>query len=258
MAGVTASHAIRRFIASAIFLRQRTRIVSYPNSGRTWLRVMLADLDAYPRFTHAQSKFALALPAAEIGARMQRYTHRRVLFLIRDPKDTVCSNYYHVTKADKRWQGDFKTFLRHPNFGFERILAFNLAWTGAHSSFHRGFHIESYEDMCANTADALARIVDFLDMPPVARETLTAVAEKNQFDRMKRREETGELFSLHGDRFTREKIDDVNERKVRRGRIGGHVDDMDEADIAYCDNLLRQYRYDERMTAALERSPELA
>ena len=77
------------------------------------------------------------------------------------------------------------------------------------------------------------------------------VAEKNQFDRMKRREESGELFSLHGDRFTREKIDDVNERKVRRGRIGGYVDDMDADDIAYCDNLLRQYRYDERMKAAL-------
>src|SRR5262245_57338285 len=134
---------IRRLSATSTFLRQRTRIVSYPNSGRTWLRVMLADLNAYPRFTHAQSKFVLALPASAIGEDMERYTHRRILFLIRDPKDTVSSNYHHVTKADKRWQGDFKTFLRHPNYGFERILAFNRAWIGERQRSHRGFHLES-------------------------------------------------------------------------------------------------------------------
>ncbi|MBI2718313.1 MAG: sulfotransferase domain-containing protein [Rhizobiales bacterium] len=238
--------------ARIVFLWQRTRIVSYPNSGRTWLRVMLDELGVRPRFTHAQSRYILALPATAIAEGVENYRHRRVLMLIRNPKDTTCSNYHQVTKRGKKWQGDFKTFLRHPNYGFERILAFNLAWLDARQRFHRGFHVESYEGMCADTPMALRRIVDFLNVPGVGDAAIAAAAARNRFDRMKAREQSGELFAQHGNRFSAGQVDDPDSRKARRGRIGGHVEDMDGEDIAYCDELLRRYRYDEIVAAALQ------
>lgn len=226
-----------------IFLWQKTRIVSYPNSGRTWLRVMLADLGARPRFTHAQSKFGFGLPPDRIAEGMEKYTRHRVLMLIREPKDTVISNFYQVTQTQGNWQGDFKTFIRHPNYGFERIVAFNSAWLKAQKAFRKGFHIETYEDMRADTQGSLAKIVEFLNIQSVSKESLTAVAEKNQFEKLKRREESGELFALHGDRFSQRNVSNPNQRKVRQGRVGGYTEIMDAKDIDYCDEIIAKYDY---------------
>jgi hypothetical protein len=253
MAGERARLKIRRIKAAITFLLQRTRIVSYPNSGRTWLRVMLAELGLHPRFTHAQSRFRWALPPQEIGQNMSRYTHRRVLFLVRNPKDTVASNYHHVTKRGRHWQGEFKVFLRHPNYGFERILAFHKAWLNAQPRFRHGIHVEFYEDMRADTAETLARIVSFLNTPSIPPAEITASAERNQLEQMKAREISGELHALFQDRF---RVTDANEplaRQVRRGRVGGHCEDMDDEDIAYCDSLIAAYGYD-AMIATLRSS----
>ena len=227
------------------FLWQKTRIVSYPNSGRTWLRVMLADLGAWPRFTHAQSKFGLGLPPADISQGMEKFTKHRVLMLIREPKDTVVSNFYQVTQTQGNWQGDFKTFIRHPNYGFERIIAFNRAWIKAQETFRGGYHLETYEDMRADTEGSLRQIVEFLNIYNVSRGALKAIADKNQFEKLKRREESGELFALHGDRFSQRDVNNPNQRKVRKGRIGGHAEIMDTEDIEFCDAIIAKYGYNE-------------
>lgn len=227
------------------FLCQQTRIVSYPNSGRTWLRVMLADAGALPRFTHAQSKFGLGLPPSRIGENMERFTRHRVLVLIREPKDTVASNFHQVTQTQGNWQGEFKAFIRHPNYGFERIVAFNCAWIKARKTFRRGFHIETYEDMRIETEKSLRRIVEFLNIYNISDDSLKTIADKNQFEELKGREESGELFALHGDRFSPRDVGNSNQRKVRRGRIGGYAEDMDAEDIEFCDAIVAKYAYNE-------------
>ena len=206
---------------------------------------MLAELAVAPRFTHAQSRFRLALPAAEIAYGIDRYFQKRIVFLLRDPKDTVVSNYHHVTKRGRHWQGDFKAFLRHSNYGFERILAFHGAWLAAHNQFSRGFHVERYEDMRADTATALVRILGFLKMPAIPLAEIVASAERNQFDRMKARESSGELHALFQDRFRKTDVNEPLACQVRRGRVGGHRDDMDEEDITYCNDLMTRYGYDD-------------
>lgn len=237
-----------------IFLWQQTRIVSYPNSGRTWLRVMLADLGAWPRFTHAQSKFGFGLPPDSIGKDIERFTGHRVLMLIREPKDTVVSNFYQVTQTQGNWQGDFKTFIRHPNYGFERIVAFNSAWIKAQETFRRGFHIETYEDMSADTEKSLRRIVEFLNICNVSNESIRAVADKNQFEKLKKREESGELFALHGDRFSQRDVNNPNQRKVRQGRIGGYAEIMDAEDIDFCEAIIAKYDYNKFVSNARRRT----
>lgn len=240
------SRLLRSAAAQAAFLAEQTRIVSYPNSGRTWLRVMLADLGARPRFTHGYSRFRLALPASEIGQGIAEMAHRRILFLIRDPRDTVISNYYQVTERGKRWQGDFSTFLRHPNYGLERILVFHASWLSARQFFRSGFHVERYEAMRADTPAALRRIATFLRVPMVSEAEFRAVAEANGFEAMKRREETGELFALHGDRFS--PLDAAaGERKVRKGQVGGFRETLTPEDLAWCDALMARHGYEEML-----------
>lgn len=242
----TSARLLRSAATKAAFLAEQTRVVSYPNSGRTWLRVMLADLGVRPRFTHGRSRFRLALSASGLAEGIADVSHRRVLFLIRDPRDTVISNYYQVTERGKRWQGDFSTFLRHPNYGFERILVFHSAWLSSRQFFRAGFHVERYEAMRADTPAALRRIAAFLRVPMVSEREFRAVAEANSFEAMKRREETGELFALHGDRFS--PVDaGAGERKVRKGKVGGFREALEPQDLAWCEELMARHGYEEML-----------
>lgn len=235
--------AARAIATRASFLAQGTRIVSYPNSGRTWLRAMFADLGVQPRFSHAQAKPIKERPAEAMGDGMARYTHRRILFLLRSPQDTAVSNYYEVTRRTRLWEGDLKTFLRHPGFGFARVLTFHMAWLAARDDFPLGFHFERYEEIRRNPVAALLRMSHFLGVPFLSREEAEMVSEANRFENLKRREESGELFARFGDRFSPAVVGDPGERKVREGRIGGYRDKLDAEDIAYCDGLIEELGY---------------
>jgi len=236
---------MRRTLFSAILALQRFRVVSYPNSGRTWLRTMFADLDAYPRFTHAGSKFRLHHPPERVCEGMQRYRRFKILFVYRDPKDTVASNYFQVTRKDRYWRGgEIKEFIRDPEFGFERIVAFNLGWMARRDRFRR-FHAVAYEMLREDTAQQLRAIVDFIGLPGVGDDEIRAAVDHNSFESMRRRELSGELYQRFGDRFAtrHEARADPERLKVRRGKSGGHRDYLDAADVAYCDEILARYGY---------------
>ena len=229
----------RTALSALNLLWHRTRIVSYPSSGRTWLRMMLADLGARPRFTHGNSRFRSGATPDTVAADLNEHLHRRVLYLLRDPKDTLTSNYNHITRGHHNWQGDFKTFIRVPRYGLERMLAFHSSWLSARHRFKRGFRIETYEDLRSETPQTLSRIADFLGVPSVSPSEIEAAAARNQFENMQQREIAGELNA----RFTSRNVSDPLARRVRRGKVGGHADDMDAEDLAYCDALLAKYNY---------------
>jgi len=232
----------RQALSTLNLLWHRTRIVSYPSSGRTWLRIMLAELGAKPRFTHANSRLRSGSTPENVASDISEHYHRRILFLLRDPRDTLASNYNHVTKGHN-WKGDFKTFIRMPRYGLERMLTYHVAWLGARAKFKRGFRVETYEDLRADTAPALKRIVDFLGVPGVAMEEIEATAARNQFEKMQQRESSGELRAKFSAQFSARDPNDPLGRRVRRGKVGAYADDMDAEDIAYCDALLAKFDY---------------
>jgi len=233
----------RKALSTLNLLWQRTRVVSYPSSGRTWLRVMLAELGAKPRFTHANSRLRSGSTPENVASDIAEHYHRRVLFLLRDPKDTLASNYNHVTKGHN-WKGDFKTFIRMPRYGIERLVTFHIAWLEARAKFKRGFRVETYEDLRADTAPALKRIADFLGVPGVTMEEIEAAAARNQFEKMQQRESSGELKAKYSAQFSGRDANDPLGRRIRRGRVGGHAEDMDAEDLAYCDGVLAKYNYE--------------
>ncbi|MBL8893464.1 MAG: sulfotransferase domain-containing protein [Rhizobiales bacterium] len=247
----------RKALSKLNLLWHRTRIVSYPSSGRTWLRVMLAELGARPRFTHANSRFRSGATPDTVASDISEHYHRRVLFLLRDPKDTLASNYNHVTRGHG-WKGDFKTFIHMPRYGLERMLTFHTAWLEARHKFKRGFRVETYEDLRADTASTLQRIVDFLGVPGVTMEEIEAAAARNQFEKMQQREVSGELKAQYAARFSGRDMKDPLARRVRRGRVGGHAEDMDAEDLAYCDALLAKFDYAAIVAETLRQQDEAA
>ena len=75
-------------------------VLSYPKSGRTWLRAMLDELGIGVDYDHADAN-TLYHPTEpfEIGrVDAGRYGDKRVVFLQRDPRDVLVSSYFEATR----------------------------------------------------------------------------------------------------------------------------------------------------------------
>ena len=107
------------------------QIVSFPKSGRTWLRVMLDDVGAKAGFTHDGSDHQLRHPLAALQADKSRYKGASILLLVRDPRDTAVSGYFQVTRRLMLSNAPISEILRDDCHGIRKICHFNLQWFAA-------------------------------------------------------------------------------------------------------------------------------
>jgi Sulfotransferase domain len=234
----------KRYLYSRLLKYKKIRIVSYPKSGRTWVRLMLGDLNVYPRFTHTKAGYIFNDTPYNIDDTIPKFYSKRVVFLIRDPRDTVVSQYFHLTKITEKVDKSLKEFIRDPYNGFERVVVFNKKWCESKDKF-KDFLMVSYEDLKLNPIDGLERILNFLNLPFIRKKDIVDVVRNNEFQKMQQREISGELHDAHGDRFAEDGGKGKEGLKVRRGKVGGYVDYFDEKDIEYCEKILSQYNYSE-------------
>ena len=89
--------SMKRLIHQGLLMAQGVRIVSYPRSGRTWLRLMLHDASADPQFTHVGSKNFLQFGPDEICQGMGKY-HRRQPYEIPFHTDIINTNIIATIK----------------------------------------------------------------------------------------------------------------------------------------------------------------
>ncbi|WP_420392436.1 sulfotransferase domain-containing protein [Acuticoccus sp.] len=226
--------------------------VSYPKSGRTWLRAMLAGLGVDARFTHfgdAPGAGAWGLHARHVRAPV--VDEPRIVFLHRDPRDVVVSFYHHLHKRRRpslarqvRWRvsgtrppPELGRFVRSPRFGLEKVIAYNLA-TAQLAALP-----VAYEAMSERTADTLAEVAGHFGAHPAPQEVARVVAE-HEFAVMQARERAG----VAGESWLRAKEPgDPSSYKVRRGKVGGWRDELDAATQDWADEVLRRTEYAGRM-----------
>ena len=215
---------------------QGLAIVSFPKSGRTWLRVMLDELGISPLFTHENADRRASLEYNFENIRLSPY--RRIVFLHRNPLDTVVSFYNHV-KYVEDWPyvpdevpATLSEFLRHPRMGIRYILEFNKAWLEAGDRFE-AFLPVSYEQLRADPTGGLRKIVDFCGVARVSDRAIKKAVHAGEFSRMKKLEEAGKLARLYPGMFA-DRGADPRGRKVRSGKIGNYREALSDEDIAYC------------------------
>jgi hypothetical protein len=146
---------VRRLIlyAVGIFALRKDDVLlsSYPRSGSTWVRFMLANyislkhlggiLVTFPLLDRLMpelgaSNLVKAWPYSECPRVVK--THRRYLGLygkcssigiLRDPRDVMVSYYHFLTERERpRYIGDFQGFLRCPKFGLEAWFRHTVSW----------------------------------------------------------------------------------------------------------------------------------
>ncbi|RWC25450.1 MAG: sulfotransferase domain-containing protein [Mesorhizobium sp.] len=226
-------------------------VVSFPKSGRTWLRVMLDDLGVDAAYTHDGSDHKDLRDIAQISPDKSRYKRQRILFLTRDPRDTAVSGYFQVNKRHGLEAGPIGDCIRSPKHGVEKIALFNLQWFAA-ASHMRKIALLRYEDVQRDTNDALRSIGKFLGKS-FEESQLADVAVSRSFKRMQQSEISGELGARYGGRLQPRDPDDPESFKVRKGKVGGYLDYLSADDIAFCDNVLARLDYWKRLDEAFQR-----
>ncbi len=183
-------------------------LVSYPKSGNTWIRFLLANLifpeqpatfanihRLIPDPTDSAKRDFDRLPRPRIIKSHDCYDPRypRVIYVVRDPRDVVISQYHYHRKLRKL----------EDDSPLEKFVARFLAGeTCPHGSWGQNigtwlytsegnprFLLLRYEDLVADTPRELAKIVAFLNLAVNPQQIVQAV-ERSSADRMRKLEET--------------------------------------------------------------------
>jgi len=212
-----------------------TFVVSYPRSGNTWTRFLIANL-VYPEknvgFTNieklipdtsSQSNRALkSTPRPRIIKSHEYFDHRyrKVIYIVRDPRDVALS-YYDFQRKYMQIDDSYPLEQYVEDFVQGRLISIDWGtWAENVSSwiYTRGkntnFRLLCYEDMMKDTTRELTRIALFFGIEATPTR-LQEVIDRSSAERMR------ELEKLEADRWIATK----NRRKdipfVRVAKAGG-------------------------------------
>jgi len=220
-------------------------VVSYPKSGRTWLRVMLDDLGIEALYTHDGSGFEEHASIANLDADKTKFAAGLVLLMVRDPRDVVISGYFQVVRRLRLQTAgsmSISDFIRHPRYGVEKAVRFNLHWFAAAREMS-DLAIVRYEDLHKDTSRALTAIVRFA-CSEASTDVVRDVALRRSFAHMRQLEATGGFEASYGNALTPPDLADPESYKVRRGILGGYVDYLSRDDQDFCNRIIGETDYD--------------
>jgi hypothetical protein len=242
-------------------------LMSWGKSGRTWLRVMLSRFYQLA-YGIAEGRMLEFDNLHRINPSIPRlfFTHgnyvrdytghyddkrdfyaKKVVLLVRDPRDIAVSQYFqwkHRMRQVKKFLNDYPAdgaevspfdFVMNPKCGLPVVLDFLEAWERELPRC-AGSMVVRYEDMRADPAEALGRVLDFLGTPGTESQIRAAV-DYAAYDNMKRLEQK-KVFWLSGWRLRPGDATNPQSYKVRRAKVGGYRDDFDREQLAAIDGLV--------------------
>jgi Sulfotransferase domain len=220
-------------------------LASYPKSGNTWTRFLIANLifpDQTVNFGNLH-RFVLD-PTVTVQRDFRRAprprivkTHgpfdpryRRVICVVRDPRDVALSQYHYLRKL-RKIDDEFPlpSFMDHFLTGeLKRDLGSwgeNVgSWLAARHQ-HPGFLLLRYEDLLAQTAQELTRVANFCGFP-ADPERVSQAVERSSADRMRESEK------LQGARSMLIKGSRPDIPFVRSAKSGDWRSDLAESQVA--------------------------
>jgi Sulfotransferase domain len=242
-------------------------LMSWGKSGRTWLRVMLSrfyqvaygipegrmlEFDNLHRidlripslfFTHSN----YLRDYTGNWTTKEEFYEKRVLMLVRDPRDVAVSQYYqwqYRMRPVKKLLNDYPPhgadvslfdFVMDDDAGLPKVIEFFEIWQRELPKV-RASLVVRYEEMRADPGAALGRVLEFLGTPGSPEQIAEAVAYAS-YDNMKRLEQD-KVYWLSGSRLAAGDPANPQSYKVRRAKVGGWRDDFTPEQAAAIDALL--------------------
>lgn len=260
----TAQRQLRKLIPTSLldwyyFHATDVFLISFPKCGRTWLRMMIgksfAELygieDANLLNLRELARNHEAVPTIrvlhendphycrphEISDDKHKFRKKKVIFLVRDPRDVLVSLYFHQSKREKNregFSGTIEEFVYQDVGSIDTIVRYYNVWLAQRENSDQ-FLLIRYEDMKQASARELKRVFAFIGMPEIADETIRTAVEFSAFDKMKaiERQDAMKTSILRpGDENDEESF------KTRKGQVGGYKEYLSEQVIQYLNEKL--------------------
>lgn len=238
-------------------IRPDVYIVSYPKCGRTWLRYLLQNYfsatgvplrhfrdssiqapEGGPvvKFEHDLGNW---IPApsklSNLTFNNPMYESKKVIFLVRDPRDTLVSSWFHLTFREPIYRRSLSEFIRDDILGIRKIVAFTNMWI-AHRHVPESFLLLTYEQLHRDAASCFKTILEFTGLP-VDRLSIERAVQESSFRKMQSSEKEGKLrepWMKPGLRNSEKSL------KVRRGKVGSYRNELSDEDVRYLDSFIER------------------
>jgi hypothetical protein len=187
-----------------------TFIVSYPRSGNTWTRFLIANLlhpDEPATFANIErlvpdseaqsSRYLKSISRPRVIKSHQYFDprYKKVIYIVRDPRDVALS-YYDFQRKYRQIEDGYPLPQYVSDFVGGRLSSAEWgtwgenvgSWVAARQK-HPGFLLLRYEDMVADTERELTKIRAFLGLEP-NRQLLDSTIDRSSAERMRGLEKT--------------------------------------------------------------------
>ncbi|GAB1309299.1 sulfotransferase domain-containing protein [Urechidicola sp. KH5] len=226
----------RKFYKDDIF------IVSYPKSGNTWMRFLLANLltdeevnfhsavKYIPDFeAHYDAVNSMSRPRLLKSHSLYNENFSKVIYIIRDPRDVYVSYFHYLKKHLELSESDFKTFVRNQELHPSRWQVHVSSWL---DDSRDNILLIKYEDMLINTFKELKKVVQFIGWNKSDSELKLAI-EKSSFDSMSKIEDE------KGRPFINNEAKRKSTKFVRSGKQGDWKNYFDIEDLNFLNKELK-------------------
>jgi hypothetical protein len=228
-------------VASHILVRDAV-LISHPRSGLTWLRYIFFELrkTAWPKTIKrpatelcnpvvrmAHGGMGWHLPAKRSAQRGYKHQgqpkkFKKCLFLLRDPRDVLVSNFYCLDREETIGE-----FFRDRFLGIDALCRWLCTWDDHLREFDSSL-VARYEDRVKDAFEQTKIILEFLGLE-ASDDHIRAALDESSFEKLREKEMTVGLSQdlrppTPGKPHT---------AMVRRGVPGGWKDELDEATEEY-------------------------
>ena len=217
-------------------------LVSPTNVGRTWLRLILgksfllffnlAKSNINLFYLYGFSQINSTIPSIKVSHEKymgyHEYRYRRIILLVRDPRDAVVSKYFRMAKKMQKIDESEKSLFDYfQSEGLKYYISFYNEWNH-HKNETMGFLLVRYEDLRENPHREVQKIIKFLGLE-IPDGFIDAAVEYASFENMRKMEAQGNSKSgvlKPGD------AKDLESYKTRKGKVGGFKEYLSFQEIA--------------------------